>query len=115
MPSCRYFQALFSSEEQKTTRSIGYRALIPLKQRNQMNRSPIETSTLLVFKPLQSFLLQQTDGDFAPTTLTRFFPLRSNKAEALNVLNRPAPQGLEPVGSGLSLSRLPTLMGFAAS
>jgi hypothetical protein len=80
-----------------------------------MNRSPIETSTLVVFWPLQSVLLQQTDGDFAPTTLTRFTSYRSDKAEALKVLNEPAPQGLEPAGSGLSLSRLPTLMGFVAS
>jgi hypothetical protein len=31
MPSCRYFQTLFSSEEQKRTRSIGFRALFRLE------------------------------------------------------------------------------------
>jgi hypothetical protein len=82
MPSCRYFQALFSSEEQKTTRSIGYRALIPLCQRKRMNRSPRRTRTLLVFEPLQSFLLQRTGKDFAKPALAHFSSFNSQKAEA---------------------------------
>jgi hypothetical protein len=36
MPSCRYFQALSSSEEQETTRSSDFRALIPLTHRYDM-------------------------------------------------------------------------------
>jgi hypothetical protein len=115
MPSCCYFQILFSSEEQKTTRSINFRALVPLNQRNHLNRSPDKTRTLLVFKPLQSILLHRTARDFALATLAHFSLLRSDKAEALKVQNRSVPQGLEPGGSGLSISRLPTLLGFLAS
>jgi hypothetical protein len=63
---------------------------------------------------LQSFLLQRTGQDFARTTLSHFLSNSSFKAEARNVLNKTVPQGLEPAESGLSLSRLPTLLGFAA-
>jgi hypothetical protein len=36
VPSCRYFQALPSSEEQETTRSSDFRALLPLTHRDKM-------------------------------------------------------------------------------
>jgi hypothetical protein len=51
MPSWRYFQALFSSEEQKTTRSFDFRAFIPLTQCKQTNQSPSVYHTLLEFGP----------------------------------------------------------------
>ena len=43
LPSCRCFQALFSSEEQKTTRSVGCRAFIPPVHRNNLPKQIIPT------------------------------------------------------------------------
>jgi hypothetical protein len=54
LPSWCCFQALFSSEEKKATRSITYRALLPLVhwEKTQAN----VPDTLVAVLPLQSFL-----------------------------------------------------------
>jgi hypothetical protein len=97
MPSCRFFQALFSSEEQKTTRSTGFRALFPPRHQVKLVKHECNarhTRHPPDVRPLQSFLPLQTAEDFASTTLLHFRSTRSYSAEAPQVLVKHMLQGL---------------------
>jgi hypothetical protein len=56
MPSWRYFQTLFSSEEQKTIRSSDFRALIPFERCESTNQF---TSPSWRYAPPEFSLLKQ--------------------------------------------------------
>jgi len=118
MPSCCYFQTLFSSEEQKRTRSISFRALVRLSTLNLLKITEVIGKVqhpLGVFSPSRVFSPVRF-----PSSCLKGFLLVLHHVRLSRGRSHESPKtglylkDLIPDRTGLSFSRPPTLLGFTA-